>query len=242
MTKPIKFRFILPILVTFLVTWGSSGLINTCNFKEDYSKLAISVVKILAAIFIFPICFKLRIKEIKNFGLGCSKQSAFEISSGILISFLFMLSFFLDKVKENTIIFLIVNLLTCIFTAIGEELIFRGYALQMMEKDCEFVSALIFTSLAFGFMHIINPDRSYTTFLETAIGGILFSFAYFKTKQIWLSIGLHFSWNFFGPPEGLFPTIFILFLFAITIACIPLLTKMIEKYLGCLLQNNPAQK
>ncbi|MGI9219911.1 MAG: CPBP family intramembrane glutamic endopeptidase [Woeseiaceae bacterium] len=87
-----------------------------------------------------------------------------------------------------------------------EELVFRGYVLQNLIAGTSLVWATIISSLAFGLIHIMNPDG-------TVMGGILIVlitpqlvYAYLKTGQLWLPMGLHLGWNFFQASIFGFPS------------------------------------
>lgn len=78
-----------------------------------------------------------------------------------------------------------------------EELVFRGYFLQNLAAGTNLLWATIISSLAFGLIHVLNPDG-------TLMGGLLIVlitpqliYAYVKTGQLWLPVGLHLGWNFF---------------------------------------------
>lgn len=78
-----------------------------------------------------------------------------------------------------------------------EELVFRGYFFQNLIAGMGLMWAIIISSLVFGLTHIMNPEGS-------VLGGILIAFitpqliyAYLKTGQLWLPMGLHLGWNFF---------------------------------------------
>jgi membrane protease YdiL (CAAX protease family) len=78
-----------------------------------------------------------------------------------------------------------------------EELVFRGYILQNMISGMGLMWAIVITSLVFGGIHIMNPGG-------TILGGLLIAlitpqliYAYLKTGQLWLPMGLHLGWNFF---------------------------------------------
>ena len=87
-----------------------------------------------------------------------------------------------------------------------EELVLRGYFLQNLIEGLNLTWAVVISSLAFGLIHILNPDG-------TVMGGILIAFitpqliyAYLKTGQLWLPVGLHLGWNFFQASVFGFPS------------------------------------
>jgi len=87
--------------------------------------------------------------------------------------------------------------------AICEEVIYRGYVLQSLEKRWGTTVAVFATCVLFGIEHIGNVDHEsalhmvkVVLFLGFGAGG-LFAMAYLMTRRLWLSIGLHWAWNFF---------------------------------------------
>lgn len=90
------------------------------------------------------------------------------------------------------------------FAASVEELVFRGYIFQAMEKKWGSLLGLVLTSLLFGFAHIINAIKGVTTeqtlffcFALALEAGILLNAAYLWNRRLWLPIGMHWAWNFF---------------------------------------------
>jgi membrane protease YdiL (CAAX protease family) len=80
--------------------------------------------------------------------------------------------------------------------AVTEELLFRGLALQALEKLCGSWSALAITAVLFGGLHLANPGA--TLWSSTAIAieaGVLLGAAFLWTRNIWFVVGLHFAWN-----------------------------------------------
>ncbi len=79
----------------------------------------------------------------------------------------------------------------------GEELLFRGYLFQTFVEGTNKVIATLAISLFFALAHSRNPNVSLFGLINVGLAGIWLSIAYFKTKALWLPIGLHISWNFF---------------------------------------------
>ncbi|MBW4717847.1 CPBP family intramembrane glutamic endopeptidase [Saccharothrix obliqua] len=81
--------------------------------------------------------------------------------------------------------------------AVAEEVLFRGVLFRIMEERTGTVIALVLSSLIFGLTHSINADATLWGVLSIALtGGLLTTAAYVATRSLWLSIGLHFAWNF----------------------------------------------
>ena len=82
-----------------------------------------------------------------------------------------------------------------IFGAFGEELLFRGYAFQIMVKGSGPFSALLPVSVLFAFAHASNQNVSLLGLVNTFGFGLVLGYAYLRTGSLWLPIGIHFGWN-----------------------------------------------
>jgi len=127
-----------------------------------------------------------------------------------------------------------------------EELIFRGALLYLAIKRFGIKPACIISAIAFGIYHWFsfgafgNPVQMLVVFIMTGIWGLMFAFAYAKTKSLYLPIGLHLGWNLIkdiifskGPlghqllissNENKIEGILSLFFFILQIILLPLLT------------------
>jgi uncharacterized protein len=86
--------------------------------------------------------------------------------------------------------------------AIGEEMAFRGYGFQLLLSKLGAWAAIIPVGIAFGLMHAANPDSSRFGIVNTAGFGIAFGYAYLRSRDLWLPIGLHLGWNCALPAFG----------------------------------------
>ncbi len=113
---------------------------------------------------------------------------------------------------------LVMELVTLAAAAMLEEVMFRGYPFQRLVESFSgsfsflaghisrqirpeiaassgaFTAAVLW-SAAFGAMHFDNPDASIWSFLNTSFVGVLFCFAYLRTRSLWMPWGIHFAWN-----------------------------------------------
>lgn len=88
--------------------------------------------------------------------------------------------------------------LAFILTGISEEVMVRGYILQNMAEGLNVTWAVILSSALFALLHFGNPDGSQPPALTGIfLAGVFFAFAYFRTRSLWLAIGLHIGWNLF---------------------------------------------
>ncbi len=107
----------------------------------------------------------------------------------------------------------------------GEELLFRGYLFQsLVEGTSKLIAVLVF-AVFFAFVHMKNPDVTPVALANIALAGVWLSAAYFKTRGLWMPIGLHFSWNFFQSTIFSFPVSGL---------------KLHDNQLGVLYDNGPA--
>ena len=86
--------------------------------------------------------------------------------------------------------------------SVGEELFFRGYGFQLLMANWGPWAAILPVGLVFGWMHSANPGASPLGLIYTAGFGILFGYAFLRSRDLWLPIGLHFGWNFTLPLFG----------------------------------------
>ena len=92
-----------------------------------------------------------------------------------------------------------VPIMFLVFVLVGwnEELLSRGYWLQNMAEGVNLPFGVILSSLLFGALHLGNPNATWVAVLGVALAGFFLAYGYIRTKQLWLSIGLHIGWNFF---------------------------------------------
>jgi len=79
--------------------------------------------------------------------------------------------------------------------AAGEEIAFRGFALQYLMRGYGNWAAICGMGALFGALHALNPGASTLGVVNTAGFGILFGLALVRTHDLWLPIGIHFGWN-----------------------------------------------
>jgi uncharacterized protein len=104
-----------------------------------------------------------------------------------------------DQPSVGSIIFVSILLAA---GSVGEELFFRGYGFQKLLSACGPWATVIPVGVLFGLLHGGNPAASWFSAANTAGFGILFGYAYLRSRDLWLPIGLHFGWNFTLPLFG----------------------------------------
>jgi membrane protease YdiL (CAAX protease family) len=86
--------------------------------------------------------------------------------------------------------------------AAGEELLFRGYGFQVLLANFGPWATIAPVGVIFAAMHAANPNATWFGLANTAGFGILFGYAFLRTRDLWLPIGLHFGWNVTLPLFG----------------------------------------
>ncbi len=92
--------------------------------------------------------------------------------------------------------------LMLLFGAAGEEILFRGYAFQLLLRALGAAATIIPVGVLFALLHAGNPNASPLGLANTAGFGILFGYAFLRSRDLWLPIGLHFGWNLTLPLFG----------------------------------------
>lgn len=88
---------------------------------------------------------------------------------------------------------------------ITEEIIFRGILFRYVEQGLGTWLAIAISGLAFGAVHITNPNASVVAGIAIAIeAGVLLGLLYAVSRSLWLCIGFHAAWNLTqGPLWGI---------------------------------------
>jgi len=88
------------------------------------------------------------------------------------------------------------SLTVCITASLAEELIMRGVVFRVMEQWLGSGTALAFSSLMFGLIHLLNPTATLLGAVAIAVEtGLMLGAAYMLCRNLWLPIGVHFGWN-----------------------------------------------
>jgi len=88
-------------------------------------------------------------------------------------------------------------IVSAIFPAISEEMLFRGILFRWIEEFGGSWAAVLLTSAMFGAAHLANPHASPVAAVGIAFeAGVMLGAAYMLTRSLWLPMGLHAAWNF----------------------------------------------
>jgi membrane protease YdiL (CAAX protease family) len=152
----------------------------------------------------------------KGFGYTFHGWTLGDLGAGLLITFIAMLGIFLVELLLGGIrvagvpfdlTTLADNLPLLIFGAVFEEVVFRSLLLSglVVVLGHRKWLAILISAAVFGLVHLGNPGANYVTAFGNALGGVIYGLAFLGGKNIWLPLGLHFSWNFSQGPLLGFP-------------------------------------
>ncbi len=78
----------------------------------------------------------------------------------------------------------------------AEELICRGVVYRRIENTYNPVVAIIFNSLLFAILHLMNPGVTLLSLLNIFLSGVLFSLVIYYTDSMAFAMAGHAGWNF----------------------------------------------
>lgn len=152
----------------------------------------------------------------KGFGFTLHPAALGDWAAGLLITFIgmtgiFLVERFLGGIRIVGAPFdwatLADNLSWITFGAVFEEVLFRSLLLSglVVVLGGRKWLAIVLSAVVFGLVHLNNPGASAISAFGNALGGIIYGMAFLGGQNIWLPLGLHFSWNFTQGPIFGFP-------------------------------------
>ena len=210
-------RLLVQTLLVGLVNFLLGGITSLLGIPELTGKWGLLLRQFLELIrYVLSIYIARRWLDKRSFvslGLKVSRQALLDVLAGIGIMFVLMGLIYgvmsslgwvtfegfaweydaTGTVIWNTLIFLVIFLLV----GWNEELLSRGYHLQTIASGLNLFWAVILSSAFFGLLHINSPHATWVSTTGIIFAGLFQAYAYIRTKQLWLPIGLHLGWNFF---------------------------------------------
>ena len=201
-----------PILI-ILIVLDPTFVSAVPNIKPEFWLLAAMGETFAVTLSVFLARRFLDKQPIESLGLKLNLQALFDVLTGIGITLVQMGLIFYGMrslgwltltgfawefdpvgfVVKNTLLFF------TIFVLVGwnEELLSRGYHLQTIASGLNLFWGVLISSAVFGLLHLGNPNATLVSAAGIFFAGIFFAYAYIRTRQLWLPIGLHLGWNFF---------------------------------------------
>ncbi len=88
-------------------------------------------------------------------------------------------------------------LLMFIMVGFAEELLSRGYIMSVLRQTKSIAAIMIIPSVIFALLHSFNSGIGLIPYINLTLVGVLFSYMYLKSGNIWMPIGYHITWNYF---------------------------------------------
>jgi membrane protease YdiL (CAAX protease family) len=207
-------RLLLQTLLMIIITIPVSLLASLVRIDRSGGVLFSQIIELV--IFVSSIYIARRFLDKRSFvslGLQVSKQTLTDILAGIGITFVMMGLIYAAEVAAgwltfenfawqtesitNVVFQTVLFFVIFIFVGWNEELLSRGYHLQTIASGTNIFWGMVISSSVFGLAHLGNPNATWVSAAGIFFAGIFLGYAYLRTGQLWLSIGLHIGWNFF---------------------------------------------
>jgi membrane protease YdiL (CAAX protease family) len=215
-------QILLYSLISILIVFPVSLLLQLTRLDSSVFLLLLQTASLVAiTISVFIARRYLDRRSFTSLGFQTNKEGWRDLLAGFLIAGTMMSFIYLierlagwlsltgiawqDTPLVEIILPLAILLLAFIVTGWQEELYFRGYLLQNIRDGINLGWGVALSSLVFGLAHMSNPNASLMGALGVTLAGLFMAFAYWRTRQLWLPIGLHIGWNFFEGPLLGFP-------------------------------------
>ena len=152
--------------------------------------------------------------RLSSVGLGWTETSARELLTGmataagaavviVAAALILQMAVFESAPRvENAWANLAFVTLVLSFGSVGEELMFHGYAFQILVRTLGQFATILPVAVLFGLMHLNNRNVTALAVANTMAWGVLLGYTYVRTGALWLPIGLHFGWNAATPLLG----------------------------------------
>ena len=89
-----------------------------------------------------------------------------------------------------------------VFGAFGEELLFHGYAFQLLMRKLGLFQTLLPVGVLFAAAHANNLSANWMSFFNTFLWGVFLGLCFLRSGDLWLPIGVHLGWNWALPLLG----------------------------------------
>ena len=180
------------------------------NGQVDIVWMIISKTFDLASILvIILILLKLFNKNFKEIGLVSIKGSWREFLWGSAIGAISMTFIFFcllisnhatlknSLLQPNFTTNALWGIILYIIVSLNEEIMCRGYIQTTLYQMRRPYLAAVISSGIFAFLHLGNPNVKILGIVNIFFVGLLLSYMYIRTKNLWMPIGYHLTWNYF---------------------------------------------
>lgn len=218
-------NFIWAIILSLIFMYGGSligslatvplylALLNVPLFFNNQNLLSLLITLFSFAFISLLIFFRVKVIEKRSLSsIGFNKNNWLKkYSLGFLIGLVMMsiivlilLSFGYITVEKNPIqlvgISAISSILVILFGWIiqgaTEEIVTRGWLLNVLSSKYNIGFGLLISSTLFGLMHLTNPNVNYIAVINIILVGLFYGLYVIKTNDLWSVCGMHSAWNF----------------------------------------------
>ena len=102
----------------------------------------------------------------------------------------------IQPVGISAIASVLVILLGWIIQGATEEIVTRGWLLNILSTKYNIGVGLLISSTLFGLMHLTNPNVNYIAVINIILVGLFYGLYVIKTNDLWAVCGMHSAWNF----------------------------------------------
>ena len=218
-------NFIWAIILSLIFMYGSSlmgslatvplflALRNIPLFFNNKDLLSLLITLFSFAFISLLVFFRVKVIEKRSFSsIGFNKNNWLKkYSLGFLIGLammsiivLILFPFGYITVEKNPIqpvgISAIASVLVILFGWIiqgaTEEIVTRGWLLNVLSTKYNIGVGLLISSTLFGLMHLTNPNVNYIAVINIILVGLFYGLYVIKTNDLWAVCGMHSAWNF----------------------------------------------
>ena len=218
-------NFIWAIILSLIFMYGGSlmgslatvplflALRNIPLFFNNKDLLSLLITLFSFAFISLLVFFRVKVIEKRSFSsIGFNKNNWLKkYSLGFLIGLammsiivLILLPFGYITVEKNpiqpvgisAISSVLVILLGWIIQGATEEIVTRGWLLNVLSTKYNIGVGLLISSTLFGLMHLTNPNVNYIAVINIILVGLFYGLYVIKTNDLWAVCGMHSAWNF----------------------------------------------
>ena len=218
-------NFIWAIILSLIFMYGGSlmgslatvplflALRNIPLFFNNKDLLSLLITLFSFAFISLLVFFRVKVIEKRSFSsIGFNKNNWLKkYSLGFLIGLammsiivLILFPFGYITVEKNPIqpvgVSAIASVLVILFGWIiqgaTEEIVTRGWLLNVLSTKYNIGVGLLISSTLFGLMHLTNPNVNYIAVINIILVGLFYCLYVIKTNDLWAVCGMHSAWNF----------------------------------------------
>ena len=218
-------NFIWAIILSLIFMYGGSlmgslatvplflALRNIPLFFNNKDLLSLLITLFSFAFISLLVFFRVKVIEKRSFSsIGFNKNNWLKkYSLGFLIGLammsiivLILFPFGYITVEKNPIqpvgisatASVLIILLGWIIQGATEEIVTRGWLLNVLSTKYNIGVGLLISSTLFGLMHLTNPNVNYIAVINIILVVLFYGLYVIKTNDLWAVCGMHSAWNF----------------------------------------------